>query len=160
MGITLYKYDTDKQDYERNTFIDLRGTMNEQQRLAVADLLQSYLRNGIYINTFIDILESKITSDIVAIDLYSHFVTTLDELVFNVIFIDKFGITSEPISIKIFLDDHMTLIFALHFMSFVLLDKEINYYYTDKGKLFEMIEEMEEHYTIGQTKYKKQTYTR
>ena len=111
MGITLYKYDTDKQDYERNTFIDLRGKMNEQQRLAVADLLQSYLRNGIYINSFIEILESKITSDIVAIDLYSHFVSTLDELVFNVIFIDKFGITSEPISITIFLEDHMTLIF-------------------------------------------------
>ena len=30
----------------------------------------------------------------------------------------------------------------------------------DKGKLFEMIEEMEEHYVIGKTKYKKQTYTR
>lgn len=141
-------------------FLDLRGKMNEKQKLAVANLLQSYLRNGIHINSFIEILESKITSDIIAIDLYSHFVTTLDELLFNVIFIDKYGITSEPISITIYIEDHMTLIFALHFMSFVLLDKEINYYYTDKGQLFEMIEEMEEHYTIGQTKYKKQTYTR
>ena len=160
MGITLYKYDTDKKDYKKDTFIDLRGNLNEQQRLAIADLLQSYLRNGIYINSFIEILESKITSDTVAIDLYSHFVSTLDELVFNIIFVDKYGITSEPISVTIFIEEHMPLIFALHFMSFVLLDKEVNYYYTDKGKLFEMIEEMEEHYTIGQTKYKKQTYTR